>query len=139
MASTLLQLRLVHGAFLFTWFMYVALVVYLRWPEKPLEMQIPLAMGFITLVLISTALKIRRLLVHMPAAALASQPQDAALLKKWRGGNVFSFAAGESIMLFGVVLKFLGAEWKIAGIFFAVGLLFLLLWTPRRIATTTSS
>jgi len=34
-------------------------------------------------------------------------------------------------MLFGVVLKFLGVRWTVAGLFFAFGLVLLVLWMPR--------
>jgi hypothetical protein len=44
-----------------------------------------------------------------------------------------SFAFAESVMLFGVVLKFLGERWSIVSIFFGVGLLLLLLWAPQKI------
>jgi hypothetical protein len=48
-------------------------------------------------------------------------------------GNLVSFAFAESVMLFGVVLKFLGERWSVASLFFGVGLLLLLLWSPRKI------
>ena len=56
-----------------------------------------------------------------------------AILRRWRAGNVLSFTFAESIMLLGVVLKFLGERWSIVAIFFAAGLLMLLLWAPKKI------
>jgi len=34
-------------------------------------------------------------------------------------------------MLFGVVLKFLGQRWTVSGVFFAFGLVLLVVWMPK--------
>ncbi len=46
---------------------------------------------------------------------------------------MLSFCIAETITLFGLVLKFLGFDWNTAAIFFAAGMLLLLLWMPRKI------
>ncbi len=133
MASVLLQLRAIHICFISTWFLYLGLIFYLRWPEKPVPIVFPLALGAFAILSISVALKLRRQLLFASAAALASQPENVELLKRWRAGNIMSFAFAESIMLFGVLLKLLGAAWNVVGIFFVGGLILILLWTPRAI------
>jgi hypothetical protein len=70
-------------------------------------------------------------MVHEPAARLGVDPQDATSLKQWRSGQIVSFAFAESVVLYGFLLKFLGAGWNIAGMFFVVGILVLLAWTPK--------
>jgi hypothetical protein len=42
-----------------------------------------------------------------------------------------------SIAVFGAVLKFIGSSWYVAGIFFGLSMVFLLLWGPRRMAAQT--
>ena len=58
-------------------------------------------------------------------------PNDPAALNQWRLGMIGSFVFAETIALLGFVLRFLGAQWKIAGSFFAFAILLMLLWTPR--------
>ncbi len=43
-----------------------------------------------------------------------------------------------AVPLFGLLLKFLGASWNVAGPFFAVGILLMLVWTPRLELPSTS-
>jgi hypothetical protein len=61
---------------------------------------------------------------------LNEQPENTQALVQWRSVNIVSFAQAETVTLFGVALKFLGAGWPVAGVFFFAGLA-LLLWTPR--------
>lgn len=137
MVSTYSQLRLIHLAFVFTWFVYLGLLFYLQFPEKSVPITFPVALGVFAISTISVARTLRQKLLFAPAAALVSDPQNAALLRRWRAGNILSFAFAESIMLFGVVLKFLGEQWKIVSVFFGVGLV-LVLWAPRKIETLPS-
>jgi len=113
--------------------MYFGLLIYLKLPESQVPAVFPLALGFGAISTISVGLILRQRLVMAPAAALASDPENKAVLRRWRGGNIVSFAFAESIMLFGVVLKFMGERWNIVAVFFAAGLLMLLLWTPKKI------
>jgi len=41
---------------------------------------------------------------------LRSEPENGVALAQWHVGNIFSFAQAETVTLFGVVLKFLGAS-----------------------------
>jgi len=134
MTSTYSQLRLIHFAFVITWFMYLAVLIYLKFPESQVPTVFPLVLGFVAISTISVGQTLRQRLVIAPAAALVSGPENKTILRRWRAGNIVSFAFAESIMLFGVVLKFLGERWSIVAIFFAVGLLMLLLWSPKEIA-----
>jgi hypothetical protein len=137
MVSIYSQLRLIHLAFVFTWFMYLGLLFYLRLPEKSVPIILTVALGTIAASTISVAQTLRQKLLFAPATALVSDPENAVLLRRWRAGNIVSFAFAESVMLFGVVLKFLGERWSIVSIFFGVGLLLLLLWAPQKIQTLT--
>lgn len=133
MLSTFQRLRLIHTAFVFTWFMYIGLVVYLQLPEKPVPPVIPVALGVAAVSSISVARILRQKLLVEPARTLVSDPENAPILRRWVSGNIVSFAFAESIVLFGVVLRFLGERWRVAAIFFGAGLLLLLFWAPRKI------
>ena len=138
MNSTFSQLRLIHRAFVLAWFTYLGLLIYLHWPEKPVPIIFPTVMGILAISSIQVGLTMRQKLLFAPAAALISDPENVVLLRRWRAGNIVSFAFAESIMLFGVVLKFLGERWSIVSIFFGTGLLLLFLWSPRESQTLPS-
>lgn len=93
----------------------------------------PIALSLVAISSIQVAHTLRQKLLFAPAAALISDPENAVLLRQWKAGNIVSFAFAESVMLFGVVLKFLGERWSIVSVFFGIGLLLLLLWSPRKI------
>ncbi len=126
------QLRIIHGSFVLSWFLFILLTVYIIHPaDKLTGMTAPLALGVAALSGISVAQTLRQKLVTAPADELAGQPDNAALLQRWRSGNILQFAFAESITLFGLVSRLLGASWPVAAPFFAVGLLMLLLSAPR--------
>ena len=132
MKAAFSQLRLIHGSFILSWFLFVFLTIYVIHPvDKLTGMAVPLAVGVAALSGISVAQILRQKLVITPAEELARQPDNAALLQRWRSGNIVQFAFAESITLFGLVLRLLGANWPFAAPFFAAGLLMLLLRAPR--------
>ena len=132
MKATFAQLRIIHTAFVFSWLMFILVTVYILHPaDKLTSMTVPLAVGVAALSSISVAQTLRQKLVIAPAEELARQPDNAALLQRWRSGNIVQFAFAESVTLLGLVLRLLGASWPVAAPFFAVGLLMLLLSAPR--------
>jgi hypothetical protein len=135
MRQTLLYLRLIHAVFILTWFQFIFLLVYLHLPEHAVPFLYPLALGAVAVTAVFVCIHLRKQFLHEPAAILESQPENQALLNRWRTGNILSFTFAESTMLFGVLLKFLGERWRIVAIFFLAGLALILLWTPRAIKT----
>ena len=132
MKAAFLQLRLIHGSFIVTWFAFILLTVYVVHPvDKLTGMTMPLVFGVAALSGISVAWTLRPKLVTAPAEELARQPDNAAQLQRWRSGNILQFVFAESVTLFGVVLRLLGGDWPVAAPFFALGLLMLLLSAPR--------
>jgi len=132
MKATFAQLRIIHAAFVFSWLTFVLVAIYILHPvDKLTGMTVPLAVGVAALSSISVAQTLRQKLVIAPAEELARQPDNAPLLQRWRSGNIVQFAFAESVTLFGLVLRLLGANWPVAAPFFAVGLLMLLLNAPR--------
>ncbi|MBZ5528566.1 MAG: hypothetical protein LAN71_11775 [Acidobacteriia bacterium] len=129
--STLNQVRILHAVFLLTQFLLVFVLWLEHSPERSLAREILVAFAVVSAsnVLILGGIRSR----HLTAALdiLRNTPDDAAALGRWRMANIFGFTFAESVSLFGVALKFLGAKWNVAGLFFAAGILLLLLWTPR--------
>ena len=104
-------------------------------PLKPAERSIPSALLFGSAAAafsnITIAFVLRQQKVKKPMEILRDEPGNSSAMLMSRSGNVISFVLAESLTLLGMVLKFLGAEWRVAGIFFAAGLILTLLWYPR--------
>ena len=129
--NSLTQVRVVHAAFVTTWFLFL-LVIHLTAPvQQHVSLTVVQAVALVALTDIGLALYFRSQYMGRSAEALREQPGDTAGLARWRTGNIVSFTFAETITLCGLALKFLGADWRIAGPFFAVGLVLLLLWFPR--------
>jgi hypothetical protein len=89
------------------------------------------AIGFTAAAVIGLAVFFRMRYVQPNTEALRSNPEDAVALAKWRQGTIISLVCCESVVLFGLSLRITGVTWNICGIFYAVGILLLLAWTPK--------
>jgi hypothetical protein len=129
--STLRSARVIHLAFLAAAILYFAVLFQIRPVERSVDPILIYALAFLCLSVIWVGFFLRARMVTAPAARLSANPQDTASLKQWRSGQIVSFAFAESVVFYGVLLKFLGAAWNIAGTFFVVGVLLLVAWTPK--------
>ena len=137
MQQALRQVRILHVAFVLTWFLFILVV---RTADSvpgraSLPAFFPVVLGFVCISGAGIAMVFRARLLVAAESVLRSDPENRSATAKWRLGNLISFCFAESITLSGLLLKFLGFDWKIAAIFFAGGLLLLLLWAPRKIQT----
>ena|ERR1700693_1940460 len=89
------------------------------------------AITFVCLNDIGVAVFLRSRMIGPSVESLLSNPSDESALKKWRTGVFVSLVMASTIVLFGLLLKFMGATWNVAGWFFIAGILLLLMWTPR--------
>jgi hypothetical protein len=136
--QTLQQVRILHVAFVMTWFLFILVLKFVQPPFGTTAPEFfPLALGFVCVSEIGLALFFRARLIAPSEAVLRSDSGNKAALAKWRTGNLLSFCFAETITLFGLMLKLLGFGWKVAGVFFAGGLILLLVWAPRKIQSMT--
>jgi hypothetical protein len=84
-----------------------------------------LSIGLVILIFV-----MRRLQVHPVESALEVNPNDAAALGQWRQGYVVSYALSEAIVLYGLVLHFLGFPAKRVIPFFVSGFALILFLRP---------
>ena len=88
----------------------------------------------ITLVAITTVgiiFAVRQLFVLRSEATLASQPENAEALNRWRTGYLAIYALSESLTLFGLVLRILGFNLSEVTPFYLSGFALILLFGPR--------
>jgi F0F1-type ATP synthase membrane subunit c/vacuolar-type H+-ATPase subunit K len=79
---------------------------------------------------------VRMLLVKKAENSLAQDPANQALLHRWRGGYIVSYAFSEIVAVFGFVLRLLGFTLSQVASFYFAGLLLLLFMRPRKQSTS---
>jgi hypothetical protein len=75
---------------------------------------------------------VRMLLVKKAESSLTQDPANPALLHRWRGGYIVSYAFSEIVAVFGFALRLLGFSLSQVASFYVAGLLLLLFMRPRR-------
>ena len=124
--------RIIHALFLVAAVLYVIVPFRLiRVESQPPPDVFAVAIGFTAAAVVGLAVFFRMRYVQPNNKALRNNPEDAVALAKWRQGTIISFVCCESVVLFGLSLRITGVPWNICGIFYAVGILFLLAWTPK--------
>ena len=75
---------------------------------------------------------LRRRVLARAATALANDASNPKARKQWELGQVVGMAFAENIVLWGLLVRMVlgGALWQ-ASLFYSVGLILLLYWTPR--------
>ncbi len=124
--------RMVHAFLLVSVVLYLGVTISMARSPKHLPPAFPIAIGAVAASVTIAAFVIRSRTLGPSEEILRTNPTDATALAKWRVGHIISLALAESIVLNGFVLKFLGAPWSIAGIFFAAGAALMLIFTPQR-------
>jgi F0F1-type ATP synthase membrane subunit c/vacuolar-type H+-ATPase subunit K len=77
------------------------------------------------------ALMVRQAMVSRALETLQLHPEDSASAKRWFGGNMILFALCESVVVYGLVLRFIGATWIQVAPFYLAGIVLLILFRPR--------
>ena len=90
------------------------------------------AVTFISISVVGAIFVVRRVLLSRFEAQLSAQPEDSALLARWRGGYIVIYALCEAVALFGFVLRFLGFPLARIWVFYLSGFALMLLFGPRR-------
>lgn len=91
-----------------------------------------LLFGFFAAVNAAVAFFAHKQFVANSEEALRSNPADGQAAQRWLQGHVLAVAFCESIVLFGFVMRIVGAGKAIVWPFYAAGLLLMLLFMPRR-------
>jgi hypothetical protein len=129
--SNLRSVRVLHLVFLLTVPLFIINLRVLQPAEHGISFVTVSVFVFLCLSDIAIAISFRARMITPSVERLRVNPQDAAALMRWRSGVITSFTFAETVVLFGFMLKILGAGWNIAGVFFALGSLLFVAWTPK--------
>ncbi len=75
---------------------------------------------------------LRRVMVLRAEKGLATQPLNSVLLQRWRAGYIFTYALSEAVALYGLVLRLTGFTLSQVLPFYAVSLILMIFFSPRR-------
>jgi len=130
--KTLKEIRIIHGVFLLSTLLYIAVPIFaFKGRPRALPPIFPLGLGIVALGNLGIASYLRSCQLTPSSEALRNNQEDAAAAKQWRSGTIVSLVFCETIILFGLALRIKGVPWSVCGIFYAVGILFMLAWTPK--------
>ncbi len=134
MESAVKQMRLMWVFFLVAAFAYVGLAEFMPHsvpPVKPEVYQILLALGLMELVAIVI---VRKLYVGRAEDVLRTDPNSSAAVFRWRQGQLASLAVASSIVLYGLVLRFIGASRMQATPLYVVGIAAMVVFQPKAVS-----
>lgn len=131
--GSLRVLRIIDAALIFAALLYAWLPQGLFQPAtQQLDRHIYYALSVVAVVEVSVAFVIRNRMLSGVFESLGTEPADPNLHRRWRAASVVSYALALSVVVYGLVLRVMGATFAQATPFYAVGLALLVLWWPRR-------
>ena len=132
MARSLKTLRTVQWAMLLSILLYVAVGEVFGPRIRRVDPALSYVFSTLAVGIIGTIFVVRRTLVLRAASTLANQPEDDISLNQWRTGYLATYALCEALALFGLVLRFLGAELQQSVLFYLGGFVLLFFFRPRQ-------
>jgi hypothetical protein len=123
------ELWIGYGGFIVAWFSFFFVIEMMKPTRHNVSSLVFVAFAVAAVYAITVGFVMRKKLFAQSAKALPADPQKA--LGRWRTANIIGFSCAMNPTILGVALKLLGASWSVPGIFFAVSLVFLVLWRPR--------
>ncbi len=130
--KSLQSARIIHIALLFAAIAYVVVAWYVASPAKG---AVPIAavggLGIGAVSLLGVAVFFRTKFVKSGAEKLRVNRDDEIGARLWRTGTIVSLVFAESIVMFGLVMRMIGASWNFSGIFYVLGIFLMLAWWPK--------
>ena len=81
--------------------------------------------------MVAIVMVLRRATIGRAQDVLRTSPNDAAALGRWRMGQIITFAICEAIVLYGLVLRFMGATLKQSAPLYVLGICAMLFFRPQ--------
>jgi len=109
MEGSLRTIRIVWIAMLIAAFIYGWLPEKLNVQPKKLDSTFYAVFIVLLVVMLASIVIMRRLTIDKAEPLIRSNPNDAGALQKWRAGQIVTVAMFEAMVLYGLVLRFVGA------------------------------
>jgi len=118
-----------YSGYIIAWFCFLFIIQWMNPPQRNVSALIVVVFAVAAVCAIAAGFVMRKKLFAQSTEALRGDPHKA--LSGWKAAHIIGFTCAMNVTIFGVALKFLGTDWLVSGILFAVGLGFLALWRPR--------
>ena len=139
MTRSLRTLRLLQWSMLASILLYVVIGETVGPRARYVEPALSYVFSTLAVGIVGTIFVVRRTLVLRAAAALAQHPEDNLSLGHWRTGYITTYALCEALALFGLILRFQGAEIRQSLLFYIGGFVLLFFFRPRQPEPETST
>ena len=90
------------------------------------------AISFVSISVIGVIFLVRRTFLAHAESELIANPENAAILGRWRAGYIAIYALCESLALFGLVLRLAGFHLSQTWTFYLASFALMLLFGPRQ-------
>lgn len=133
MDAALRQMRILHIAFLVSTVLYVVIGEQIPSRGETIRQDFYWSLAMLAFLCAASALVIRSKIAGAVESELRLQPSQAALLTRWRMGQILGIVLAEAAVLFGLVIRILGGTFAQTVVLYAIGIAALLLMVPRRL------
>jgi len=130
--GTLRSLRTVHVILIASILVYMWLPSRLRARPRPLNPVFYESLIAMALLMVGVIVLIRNLMLQRSAEQLVLRPDDSSLIRKWHQAYLTIFCLCEGLVLYGLVLRFVGATLLQTVPFYLGGLILMLCFSPKR-------
>jgi hypothetical protein len=131
MEATLRQLRIIWIALFAAIFVYGGAASRAAVRQAPDPMVFHAIVGLAVLEVLALFV-LRRKYVLQAAPLLSNEGEKATAIARWRTGHIIVWSLSLSVGLYGVVLRFIGFDFRQVSIFFIAGIALMLFLVPRR-------
>ena len=131
MARSIKTLRTVQWVMLVSILLYIGVGEILGPRIRHVEPALSGVLSTLAVGIVGTIFVVRRTLVFRAASTLATQPENDICLNQWKTGYITTYALCEALALFGLVLRFRGAELQQSLLFYIGGFVLLFFFRPR--------
>jgi hypothetical protein len=130
LSRTQTEVKLVYRGSVLAWFCILFMIYRMNLPICDVSAGFFAGLCAVAASSIFLGLVMRRRFLKLYIENLPNDVRKSS--ESWRSANFISFSCAMVVTICGAVLKFLGETWLVPGIFFGLGLVFLLLWRPRQ-------
>lgn len=132
MEASLRLLRIVRIAMLASIMMYAYIANQFGPAPKPNQPVLFFIIAGLSVLMITSLFPIRRRIISRQEIVLAAHPEDVDALRRWRTGFLTIYCICEAVVLYGVVLRYIGFTFSQVIPFFLAGFGLMLFFSPKR-------
>jgi hypothetical protein len=130
--ATLRTLRILHGTFIVSIFLYLYVMrIVSPANAESLNPVLPWVLGAIAASNLAVGQRMRSKQLRIAFDTLRAQPEDADALARWRRGVIIGDCLAMAVVLYGLVIFFLGGTTLQVAPFLLAGATAMLFWWPR--------